>query len=82
MPLERLQKIISAAGITSRRKAEELISSGHVSVNGEVVSQLGAKADEQSQQAISDAVERLAGPDAMGDLFKVLKILPKTGKTA
>jgi len=44
--------------------------------------QLGAKADEQSQQAISDAVERLAGPDAMGDLFKVLKILPKTGKTA
>ncbi|ANT53140.1 class I SAM-dependent methyltransferase [Mesorhizobium amorphae] len=40
--------------------------------------QLGAKADEQARQAISDAVERLAGPDAMGGLFKVLKIQPKT----
>ncbi|CAN7580981.1 class I SAM-dependent methyltransferase [Mesorhizobium sp. LjNodule214] len=40
--------------------------------------QLGAKADEKARQAISDAVERLAGPDAMGGLFKVLKIQPKT----
>ncbi|MGA8500543.1 MAG: S4 domain-containing protein, partial [Candidatus Sulfotelmatobacter sp.] len=30
MPAERLQKIIAAAGIASRRKAEELISAGHV----------------------------------------------------
>jgi SAM-dependent MidA family methyltransferase len=37
---------------------------------------LGANADEQARQAISDAVERLAGPDAMGELFKVMKILP------
>ncbi len=42
---ERLQKIISAAGITSRRKAEELIVQGRVSVNGQVVTQLGSKAD-------------------------------------
>ncbi|MEZ5307821.1 MAG: pseudouridine synthase [Pyrinomonadaceae bacterium] len=42
---ERLQKIIANAGITSRRKAEELIADGRVTVNGKVVSTLGAKAD-------------------------------------
>ncbi len=42
---ERLQKIISAAGITSRRKAEELIQAGRVTVNGRVVTELGSKAD-------------------------------------
>src|SRR5438270_12846760 len=45
MPLERLQKIIAAAGVASRRKDEELISSGHVQVNGTVVTELGSKAD-------------------------------------
>jgi len=45
MPAERLQKIIAAAGIASRRKAEELISSGMVSVNGQIVTELGSKAD-------------------------------------
>src|SRR5579864_1895149 len=48
MPLERLQKIIAAAGIASRRKAEELISSGHVQVNGTVVTELGTKADPEN----------------------------------
>ena len=43
--LERLQKIIARAGIASRRHAEELILSGQVSVNGVVVTELGAKAD-------------------------------------
>jgi 23S rRNA pseudouridine2605 synthase len=43
---ERLQKIIARAGISSRRHAEELISSGLVSVNGRVVTELGTKADE------------------------------------
>ncbi len=42
---ERLQKIIAAAGITSRRKAEELILQGRVTVNGVVVTELGSKAD-------------------------------------
>jgi len=42
---ERLQKIIAAAGIASRRKAEFLIKEGRVSVNGQVVTTLGAKAD-------------------------------------
>lgn len=43
--LERLQKIISRAGIASRRHAEDLIRSGQVRVNGVVVTELGAKAD-------------------------------------
>src|SRR5947209_3597393 len=42
---ERLQKIIAAAGLASRRHAEELIAAGAVMVNGEVVTQLGSKAD-------------------------------------
>jgi 23S rRNA pseudouridine2605 synthase len=42
---QRLQKLIAAAGIASRRHAEELISSGKVSVNGAVVKELGSKAD-------------------------------------
>lgn len=45
MPTERLQKIISAAGIASRRKAEQLIAGGLVSVNGQVITELGSKAD-------------------------------------
>jgi 23S rRNA pseudouridine2605 synthase len=45
MPPERLQKIIAAAGIASRRKAEELITSGRVAVNGQTVTELGTKAD-------------------------------------
>ncbi len=43
--MERLQKIISAAGIASRRKAEEFITSGRVQVNGQTVTELGVKAD-------------------------------------
>ena len=45
MPTERLQKIIAAAGIASRRKAEEMITSGLVEVNGKTVTELGTKAD-------------------------------------
>jgi 23S rRNA pseudouridine2605 synthase len=45
MALERLQKIIAAAGIASRRHAEQLIEQGRVSVNGQIVSELGSKAD-------------------------------------
>lgn len=45
MPEERLQKIISNAGVASRRAAEQMIREGRVTVNGEIVSELGAKAD-------------------------------------
>jgi 23S rRNA pseudouridine2605 synthase len=44
--IERLQKIIARAGIASRRHAEELISSGMVTVNGRTITELGSKADE------------------------------------
>jgi 23S rRNA pseudouridine2605 synthase len=40
-----LQKLIAAAGVASRRHAEELITAGRVTVNGEVVKELGTKAD-------------------------------------
>jgi 23S rRNA pseudouridine2605 synthase len=42
---QRLQKILAAAGIASRRKAEELITSGRVQVNGQTITELGSKAD-------------------------------------
>ena len=42
---DRLQKILAAAGIASRRKAEEIISAGRVSLNGKVVTEQGTKAD-------------------------------------
>ena len=45
MPEERLQKILSQAGVTSRRQAEKYIVDGRVSVNGAVVTELGSKAD-------------------------------------
>jgi 23S rRNA pseudouridine2605 synthase len=45
MAEERLQKILSQAGVTSRRKAEQLILEGRVRVNGKVVVELGTKAD-------------------------------------
>jgi len=42
---ERLQKILSRAGIASRRKTEELIAQGRITVNGVTVATLGTKAD-------------------------------------
>jgi 23S rRNA pseudouridine2605 synthase len=45
MAEQRLQKILSQAGVASRRKAEELITEGRVTVNGEVITELGSKAD-------------------------------------
>ncbi len=43
--VERLQKFLANAGVASRRKAEELILQGKISVNGEVVRELGTKID-------------------------------------
>ena len=41
----RLQKFLADSGVASRRKCEDLITSGRVSVNGNIVSQLGTKVD-------------------------------------
>lgn len=45
MAEERLQKILARAGVASRRAAEQLITAGKVRVNGQVVNELGARAD-------------------------------------
>ena len=62
VPGERLQKILAAAGICSRRKAEELILLGHVKVNGQVVNTLGVKADPNTDFiSVDDKVLDLGG---------------------
>lgn len=45
MPAERLQKVLAAAGVASRRSSEFLIASGRVSVNGVIVTELGSRVD-------------------------------------
>ncbi len=62
MPAERLQKIIAAAGLASRRHAEEMITSGRVSVNGHIVSELGTKADPETDHIRVDG-KLLRGPE-------------------
>ena len=58
----RLQKIISAAGIASRRAAEKLIEQGRVSVNGQAVTELGSKADPDADDIRVDE-RRVKGPE-------------------
>ncbi|MGM9834299.1 MAG: pseudouridine synthase [Bacilli bacterium] len=53
--MERLQKVIANSGFTSRRKAEELIITGHVYVNGNLVTELGTKVN-NSDQIVVDGV--------------------------
>src|SRR6188508_1256731 len=57
----RLQKIISTAGIASRRAAEKLIQDGRVSVNGRTVTELGSKADPEVDEIRVDE-RRVKGP--------------------
>jgi len=52
--VQRLQKILSRAGIASRRKAEELIRTGHVQVNAKVVTELGTKANPRTDRITID----------------------------
>lgn len=58
--IERLQKVISQAGIASRRSAEKLITDGRVSVNGVVVTELGTKVEPRKDKVEVDG-KRIAG---------------------
>lgn len=53
---ERLQKVIAAAGVASRRVAENLISEGRVTVNGEVADMLGRRVDPDTDEVAVDGV--------------------------
>ena len=52
--MERLQRILAARGISSRRAAEELITAGRVSVDGQIVRELGVKADPEAAVILVD----------------------------
>jgi pseudouridine synthase len=64
MAEERLQKILSRTGVTSRRKAEELMLEGRVTVNGAVVVTLGTKADLERDEIRVDG-RRLKEPQRL-----------------
>jgi 23S rRNA pseudouridine2605 synthase len=64
MATERLQKIMAACGVASRRKAEEMIASGRVTLNGAVVTELGTKADAERDQISVDG-KPLKGPERL-----------------
>jgi 16S rRNA U516 pseudouridylate synthase RsuA-like enzyme len=54
MTLERLQKVLAAAGVGSRRKCEDLIAAGRVQVNGKIVQTLGVKVDPARDRIVVD----------------------------
>jgi len=59
---QRLQKILSQAGVASRRAAERLIADGRVSVNGSTVREMGTKADADTDEIRVDG-RRLSSPE-------------------
>ena len=54
--MERLQKVIAQAGVASRRKAEELITSGKVKVNGQIITELGTKVSEKDRIEVNNEI--------------------------
>lgn len=54
--MERLQKVLAHAGVASRRKAEEMILAGRVSVDGRTVTELGVRVDPRRQRILVDGV--------------------------
>jgi 23S rRNA pseudouridine2605 synthase len=57
----RLQKFLAEAGVASRRKAEELIKSGHVKVNGDVTCEMGVKVSREDWVELDDRPIRIEG---------------------
>ena len=72
---ERLNKLISQAGIASRRGAEELIRNGKVSVNGQIVTELGTKADPAKDHI--KVRGKLINPKLTSDREKIYILLNK-----
>jgi 23S rRNA pseudouridine2605 synthase len=62
MPEERLQKLLAHAGIASRRRSEQLILEGRVTVNGAVITELGTKADPERDHIKVDG-KRVGGAE-------------------
>ncbi len=67
--LVRLNKFLSTAGVTSRRKADELISAGTVQVNGSVVTSLGSKIDPEVDQVFIHGKQVVATHDLVYIVF-------------
>lgn len=70
MAEERLQKILRSAGITSRRKAEALILAGRVRVDGQIVTELGSKANPRRAKVELDGQRVRAEPFCYGVMHK------------
>ena len=73
---ERLQKLIAQAGIASRRAAEKLIEAGEVSVNGEIVTELGTKANAETDH-IKVGGKLINAKIAKREIFYILLNKPK-----
>lgn len=68
--LVRLQKYIADCGVTSRRKAEEMIVQGRVTLNGELVTELGTKVDVRNDTVMVDG--GLVDPGAVDKIYMVM----------
>ena len=80
---ERLQKFLARAGVASRRKAEELIKEGRVSVNGRVIRRMGEKVDGERDQVRVDTVlvkaRHAAPPEISGTVRRRGEPRPEAG---
>ena len=61
----RLNKFLSTAGVAARRKADDIIAAGRVSVNGKIVTSLGAQVNEKNDEVAVDG-KRISLPLAFG----------------
>src|SRR5690606_9916433 len=68
--LVRLQKYIADCGVTSRRKAEEMIVQGRVTINGELATELGTKVDPRSDTVMVDG--GLVDPSAVDKIYMIM----------
>ena len=82
MAQERLQKILARAGLGSRRKCEEMIAAGRVSVNGDTVSEPGAKADPERDDVRVDGRAVASEPRVYYMLHKPAGCLTTAGGDA